>query len=91
MPDFNCKVNYAGPRTDVPGANQPQIVIMLSDVKGTFVDYWFVADDSAKREMLAVALQAISTGAIVDARVDGPNTNNNPYTQLHALYLIAPS
>jgi hypothetical protein len=72
MPEFICTVDAAEAETD--GQNPPNSVVgvSLSDVGGSFAKTVFTAPDEVKREMLAIALCAISTQSQVDAVVDDP-------------------
>jgi hypothetical protein len=85
-----CNVNQAGAAGNGTETAVPVVYIMLTDV-GTgpkFTDQWFYADNSAKDELLAVALSAISTGKQVNATYDAPtNPGGEPYPQLYRLYL----
>ncbi len=74
---FCCSVRRAGP------SENGKIYIQLSDVGGQFTDLWFTAPDLCKKEMLATALAAISTGHTVNTELDDPVQE---YTQLHKLY-----
>jgi hypothetical protein len=87
MPWHLCSVNLTGPAAGSSETPDPVIFINLTDSGGAFTRYWFFAASVAKREMLATALAAISTGYRVSAFVDSPNANNTPYTQCHRLYV----
>ena len=82
-----CTVNTAGPAGDGSETPNPVIYINLTDSGGSFPASWFYAADSAKREMLAVALAAISGQKKVTCMGEGPNPGNNPYTRIDRLYL----
>lgn len=84
---YTCTVHRAGPANADADTPSPTIYLGLSDRDGAFAKYWFFAANSAKREMLATALTALSTGMRVTAFVDPPNANNTPYTQCHRLYV----
>ena len=58
---FVCIVNEAGPTTLHSHTPIPEILIRLSDTNGSFTNAFFFAAGSAKNQMLAVALAAIST------------------------------
>jgi hypothetical protein len=83
-----CNVIQAGAGGDGSEGPNPVIYILLSDVAGTFTAN-FVATDLAKREILAVALAAISGQKKVQAVLDPPNKPNNPYTILYRLFLLS--
>jgi len=57
---FTCEVVRTGPAED------GTVFIMLRDLGGAFGPGWYPAVDAMKREMLATALAAISTGFHVD-------------------------
>lgn len=75
---FTCTVDGAGvsvePVTDTP-ANP--VYLYLTDSGGTFQKQQFYATDSARREMLAVGLAAISTQNQVRALLDPPDPAND--------------
>jgi hypothetical protein len=73
-----CLVTQAGPAED------GTIFIALKDAGGTF-NCWFSAVPAMKKEMLATALSAISTGKSVNAYV----TDTVAYSVINRLYLIA--
>ncbi len=62
------------------GLNPPNlgVTLNLTDKGGTFNDVTFMAADIAKREILAVALTAISTGRRTAAVVDAPTGGGTP-------------
>jgi hypothetical protein len=62
---------------------------MLTDEAGAFAEYWFYAADNSKKEMLSVALTAITTGKKVYVQADEPKPSNSPYTLISNLYLVA--
>jgi hypothetical protein len=86
-----CTVIQAGAGGDGSEGPNPVIYILLNDVAGSFVGGAknFVAADLAKREILAVALAAITGQKRVQAVLDPPNPANNPYTFLYRLFLLA--
>jgi hypothetical protein len=88
MPSYTCKVERAGPAADGTETPAPVIYIMLSDQGGAFGPSWFYAADNCKREMLTVALTAISTGLNVNAGLDPPKPNNSPYTLISRMYIM---
>jgi hypothetical protein len=61
MPWHTCDVVRTGPAED------GTIFIRLRDVGGAFPSRWFPAAGPTKREMLATALTAITTGLHVNA------------------------
>jgi hypothetical protein len=89
---FNCTVNQAGPAANNAGETpSPVIYLNLTDVNGSFSNTWFFAANICKKEMLAVALAAISTQSQVNAWLDPP-VNPQPgqpqaSTQCYNLYV----
>lgn len=78
MPEWvNCNVN--GAQVDTYEATSPIITVTLAAVNGSFIPTLFRVPDIAKREMLAVALAAISTQSQVSALVDDPSQPNAEY------------
>ncbi len=78
MPWYHCEVTRTGPAED------GVVYVMLRDTGGAFSDRWFKAVDRMKREMLATALAAMSTGRRVDAAV----TSDVQYSELQRLYIV---
>lgn len=76
---FTCTMNSA--QVDAYQTS-PTVSVGLTDVGGSFGNTAFTVPDQAKREMLAVALAAISTQAKVYALLDPPaaGTPWNCYT-----------
>src|SRR6266850_4716857 len=60
---FRCRVTKAGPAED------NKIYIRLAEKQGSW-ERWFSAIDAFKKEMLATALTAISTGNEVDVSLE---------------------
>ena len=73
---FDCTVNYACPAED------GVIYIHLHDRAGAF-DSWFKATEVCKREMLATALTAITSGLPVSAAL----ATQDEYGVLERLYV----
>ena len=73
---FLCTVDRVGPAED------GVVYIWLTDRGGSF-SHWFVVLDAIKREMLATALAAISTGYRVEVFL----ASTDPYGQINHLYL----
>jgi hypothetical protein len=63
------------------------VLINLTDAAGSFSDTWFFATASAKNQMLAVALAAISTQSQVSAFVETPA--GGTATECYNLYIKA--
>jgi hypothetical protein len=74
---FLCNVVSAGP--DETGS----VNVRLTDSGGTFNTRWFGAVATAKREMLATALVAMTSGFRVDALL----VSTDEYSQLDRLYI----
>jgi hypothetical protein len=88
---YTCIVNQVGPTTLHSDTPAPEIALNLTDVGGSFSDNWFFAAASARNQMLAVALAAVSTQLQVSAWVDPPNANNTPWTQCYELRVMTGS
>jgi hypothetical protein len=73
---FDCTVNYAGPAED------GVIYIHLHERSGVF-NKWFKATEVCKREMLATALTAITSGLPVAAAL----ATQDEYGVLERLYV----
>jgi hypothetical protein len=97
--EYICNVVQAGTATGAGNTPDPEIQISLTDTNGFFAFGWFFAAETAKNQMLAVALAAISTQSRVNAWIDPPNV---PITgpgqgpgvpigigQCYSLYIIA--
>jgi hypothetical protein len=81
---FICTIN--GAQVNSYEVNPPVVSVALTDVAGSFgTSYQFNIPDAAKREILAVALAAISTQSNVSAFVDPPPTGG----QCYALEILA--
>lgn len=65
---FTCTIGAA--LVDTYNVSPPVISVTLTDVGGSFIPTQFKVPDGAKREILAVALAAISTQSKVSALVD---------------------
>jgi hypothetical protein len=73
---FSCTVNRAGP------AENGNILVHLREASGKF-DRWYTANNAVKKEMLATALTAISTGLRVTAFL----STTDEYGTLNRLYI----
>jgi hypothetical protein len=71
---FTCTVG--GAQVDSYNVTPPVISVILKDVGGSFGLTGFPVPDAAKRELLALALAAISTQSKVSALVDPPTGAN---------------
>ena len=74
---FICNVVGAGP--DENG----NVVVRLTDASGAFQDRWFDAVAISKREMLATALAAMTSGFKVNALL----VSTDQYSPLNRLYI----
>lgn len=75
-----CKVIKAG----ATEAGQIPIHLRSDDAKNPKFDFWFTATGGAQREMLSVALTAMTSGIRVEAELEDPATE---YTTIRRLYL----
>jgi len=87
---FTCTVKLAGASVEGAETPAPQIYLNLTDLGGSFAGTWFFTADKAKREMLAVALAAVSNQCQVSAFLDPPNAGNNPLTQCYTIHIVSP-
>jgi hypothetical protein len=86
--DFICSILAASAGTDGQNPPNAQIRLILSDVAGSFSDEGFIAVPVARREILDVALAAISTKSRVQAIVDPP-TDVGPLPSCYFLEIVA--
>jgi hypothetical protein len=86
--DFICSILAASAGTDGQNPPSSQTRLILNGVAGTFSDEGFIAAAEARREILAVALAAISTKSRVQAIVDPP-TNIRPLPTCYSLEIVA--
>jgi hypothetical protein len=77
---YTCEVRRAGASDD----GDVYIHLKRRPGRGTTFDWWFKAAPSKRREMLATALTAITTGLRVDAYLD----DTNQYETIQRLYII---
>jgi hypothetical protein len=82
-----CNVNQVGPASDGTETPAPVIYINLTDIAGSFANYWFFIEDGIQDEALAVALAAMNYTKTVAVGMDPPNADNRPYTGISRLYL----
>jgi len=73
---FNCSVNLAGPAED------GTVYIHLRETGGQF-DRWYSATTGMKREMLATALAALTSGKMVSAYI----STTDEYGTINRLYV----
>ncbi len=91
---FTCTVDSAGPFASAATPNLPAdpVFLTLTDLGGAFQQRVYYAADSIKREILAVALTAISTQRQVGAFVAPPDPREDPrepsLTECYALGVI---
>lgn len=83
----NCHVNQVGPASDATDTPAPVIYINLTDVAGSFTDYWFFIENGIQDQALAVAIAAMNGNKQVAAGMDPPNAGNSPFTGISRLYL----
>jgi hypothetical protein len=74
---YTCRVRRVGP------ADDGKIYVWLVDVNGSF-DHWFFALDSIKREVLSVALTALSLGLTIEVALDSTDV----YSQINRFYAM---
>ena len=74
---FTCDVRSAGPAED------GTIYISLKDVGGAFPFQWYYAVSNERREMLATALAAITSGFRLTAHL----VSKDAYSQINRLYI----
>jgi hypothetical protein len=84
---YICTVNEAGAASDGSEGPNPVVYINLTDRNGSFSNNWFYVEELAKKEILAVALAALTGRRHVTAAIEPPNAANSPYTQIFRLYL----
>lgn len=82
-----CTVNEAGAAADGAEGPNPVIYVNLTDTAGSFANVWFYVEELAKREILAVALAAITSRRRVNATLELPHSDSPPYKQVYRLYL----
>ena len=72
--EYTCWVVGAGASTEPQFADlhDPQVYVVLTDLQGNFRQQWFYVAEAMRREILAVAQAAISTGRQARAVVDPP-------------------
>ncbi len=75
---FICEVGAAGPAED------GTIYIQLRDVGGAFPLHWYYAVSNERKEMLATALAAITSGFRVSAYL----VSKDEYSQINRLYIV---
>jgi hypothetical protein len=84
MPNFICAVDRAGISIIQPDPDTPAnpVLLTLTDTGGTFSKTDFVASNPIQKEMLAVALTAISTQNQVFVVADSPENGGGgrPHT-----------
>lgn len=70
--EFICTVDAAQAETNLQTPPNSLITMILTDTKGSFAKMGFQVPDEVKREILAVALAAISNQLQVLAVLDDP-------------------
>jgi hypothetical protein len=76
---FRCRVVSAGP------ADDGVIYIQLTEVNGAWTERWFGALEEYKREMLATALTAMSTGYTAQTEL----SSTDEYSVINRLYVTS--
>jgi hypothetical protein len=79
---FTCTVTKAGP------GGKKQVFIMLTDAGGAFTDKTFVAVKGREKEMLAVALTALTNNVTVSISINTFSDVNPPI--IYDIYLLKP-
>ncbi len=74
MMPFKCSVDFAAAGSNLLSPPALTVGISLTDLGGSFANIQFTAVPEAEREILAVALAAISTKSNVLATVDPPGS-----------------
>lgn len=74
---FTCEVGAAGPAED------GTIYVLLKDVGGAFPYQWYYAIVNERKEMLATALAAITSGIKVTVYL----VSKDPYSQINRMYI----
>jgi len=70
--EFTCTIDAAQAETNLQNPPNSLITMILSDTAGSFAKTAFQVPDEVKREILAVALAAISNQCQVLAVLDDP-------------------
>lgn len=65
---YNCHITRVSPMIGTSG--EAVVLIALTDLGGAFADRWFQADELVRREVLALALTAVSSGLRVSVELD---------------------
>jgi hypothetical protein len=72
MMPFRCSIGFAGAGSNLQNPPALSVALELSDLAGSFANVEFAVVPEAQREILAVALAAISTKSNVLATLDPP-------------------
>ncbi len=87
--EYTCYVNRVGPYTGGSQTPDPQIYICLTSVDGQFnAGSWFFLTQTAKREMLATALAAMTNQMQIIAYMDLTTLTNLVKPEIHHMYLV---
>jgi hypothetical protein len=73
-----CQVSQTGP------SENGEVYVNLTEKGGAFQNRWFIATPSKRREILATALAAITTGFNVNVGLDSPAADSS---QIHDMYI----
>ena len=79
---FTCTVTKAGP------GGKKQVFITLTDAGGLFTDQTFAAAKGREKEMLAVALTALTNNITVSVSSSALSNSTTPI--LYDIYLVKP-
>jgi hypothetical protein len=77
---FRCQVLRTGPNED------GNIGMLLTDFNGAFTNRWFGANAQIRKETLATALAAVSTGFPVDVML----SSADEFSVVNRCYLLKP-
>lgn len=83
---FRCSILGARALSDLKNPPNSMTSVTLTDQNGSFANTEFFAVDEAKREILAVALAAISTQSNIGAILDVPTGVGN--SQCYSLSIL---
>lgn len=77
---YQCEVGMTGPAED------GTVYINLKDKGNAFGPRWFKASPDIRKDLLATALTAVSTGYVVETLLDSPAD----YSVIHRMYVRKP-
>jgi hypothetical protein len=88
MMPFKCSMVMAGAGSNLQNPPASSVVVQLTDLAGSFANVEFAVVPVAEREILAVALAAISTQSNVLATVDPPASVSAGSPNCYALSIL---